>query len=85
MTSITTHAVELIHSAEEFSADYVRSRPATPETSEVRSACEYTFIVSALRWIPDYFGSPVKPIVAEALRLRFGMSDEEFATTILRG
>lgn len=83
--TLEQHAAQLVRIAEQCGQDYVRGTPGNTWEGVV-----YGYIISALRWNENYFRSGVltfsaQLVVAEALKQRFGMSEEEFATTILGG
>lgn len=84
--TIEQQAVDLIHAAEEVADRYILTN-AEPgiSTDSVRSSMIYAYILAGLRMGPDYIKNDVRYVVGAAMKLRFGMSNEDFATDILGG
>lgn len=84
--TVEEEAVDLIHAAEAVAHHHIQSNAEEfASTSQVRAAMEYAYILAGLRMGPDYIENDVRYVVGHALKLKYGMSDEEFATSILGG
>lgn len=84
-------ATALIGDAKTVADRYILERgDQMSSTQDVRDGIEYAFILAGLRTNPAYFSFhnasfEPKHVVGLAMKMRFGMTDEEYATGILGG
>lgn len=82
LPTIDEQATMLVRQANEAARRYLLSTPELlASTDQVREALTYGYLLGTLTG--DGFWQ--KEIVAAAMKQRFGMTDEEFATDILGG
>lgn len=87
LQSITSTALDLIESAYSVANTYTISRDFDQEVKQqVYDGLVYAYILAGLRFSPDYLaGYDPREVVHQAMKIEYGMSTEEFATTILGG
>lgn len=84
-------ATALIGDAKTVADRYILERgDQMSSTQDVRDGIEYAFILAGLRTNPAYFSFDhavyePKYVVGLAMKMRFNISDEDFATGILGG
>lgn len=85
--SLDSVALDLITAAEAVATQYIQTSSVSfSSTQQVREGIEYAYILAGLRFSKDYTGGhDAIDVVFEAMKLKFGMSTEEFATSILGG
>lgn len=81
--TIEDHAEELLRQADELSRQYVTETTTSSIIApQVKAAVEYGYILAGLRQSAlDY--EMAKAVVFQAMSVRFGTTEEEFATYIL--
>lgn len=85
-STVEQEAQMLIKQAQDISNQYISTAVEhLCSTSQVRDGVEYGYIIAALSRSQDYSHNLPTHIVGAAMKLRFNMSDEEYATTILGG
>lgn len=86
--TIKQEAGYLIEAAEDVANRYILEHDGSAVTiasrEDVRRGMEYAYILAGLR-MHSVTANDVRDVVGKAMKIKFKMSDEEFATSILGG